>query len=323
MNVRKKQGRGRFWRQTLCFLMAAVFSLSLCACGSGQVEETAEQEEGVYTVYYKNQNETKLVSESYQASGSDASTLVRELLGEMRRQPEAIDVQSVFPESLTINQYEVESDFLTLYFDSTYQTLSSITEILLRAAVVKTLCQIPGVSYVSFYVNDQPLMDKSGTPVGIMQADTFMDSLNEDLDYMQPITLILYFANEAGDLLYETERTVLYSSDMPVEKLVINQLIQGPESEDAYPTLPENLALLGTTVKDGVCYVNFDSTFITDALNVQDYIPIYSVVNSLSELAGINRVQITINGSADVKFRENISFTTVFERNLDYVGGME
>ena len=58
MNVRKKQGRGRFWRQTLCFLMAAVFSLSLCACGSGQVEETAEQEEGVYTGYYKKQNGT-------------------------------------------------------------------------------------------------------------------------------------------------------------------------------------------------------------------------------------------------------------------------
>ncbi len=310
-------------KKALCILLAAFFSLMLCACQGGQPEEQPQQEDGVYTVYYKNQDETKLVPESYTVSGSDPSTLVRELLGQMRGQPEEINVQSVFPESLMMNQYELEGEFLTLHFDNTYQSMDSITEILLRSAVVKTLCQIPEISYISFFVNDQPLMDAKGVPVGIMQADTFMDSLNEDLDSMQPITLILYFANEAGDLLYETERTVLYNSDMPVEKLVINQLIQGPESENAYPTLPENLTLLGTAVKDGVCYVNFDSTFLTDALDVQDYIPIYSVVNSLSELSGINKVQITINGSADVKFRENISFTTVFERNLDYVGGME
>ena len=156
-----------------------------------------------------------------------------------------------------------------------------------------------------------------------MQADTFVENLNEDLESMQPVTLILYFANQEGDLLYETERTVLYNSDMPLEKVVVNQLIQGPSGDDFYPTLPENLTLLGITVKDGICYVDFDSSFISGARDVKDYIPIYSVVNSLSELTNISKVQITINGSTDVKFRENISFSTVFERNLDYVGGME
>lgn len=303
-------------------LLVCLCLLTLCACGQKKREEEISGE-GVYTVYYKNQSSTKLMSENYRASGTDDTTLVRELLGKMREHPEDIELLSVFPENLSVEKYEREGAFLTLYFDSLYAELDPVPEILLRAAVVKTMCQIPGVSYVSFYINDQPLMDANGAPAGIMQADTFVENLNEDLESMQPVTLILYFANQEGDLLYETERTVLYNSDMSLEKLVVNQLIQGPSGDDFYPTLPESVTLLGITVKDGICYVDFDSSFISQALDVKDYIPIYSVVNSLSELTNVSKVQITINGSTDVRFRENISFSTVFERNLDYVGGME
>ncbi|MCI8673707.1 MAG: GerMN domain-containing protein [Lachnospiraceae bacterium] len=299
-----------------------VCSLFLCACKQEKPQENA-QEEGVYAVYYKNQSGTKLMTENYRAAGTDETTLVRELLGKMRDHPDDINLLSVFPENLSLSKYEREGAFLTLYFDSLYTEMDPVSEILLRAAVVKTMCQIPGVNYVSFFVNDQPLMDANGAPAGIMQPDTFMENLNENLESMQPVTLILYFTNETGDLLYETERTVLYNSDMPLEKLVVSQLIQGPSSEGVYPTLPETLTLLGVTVKDGVCYVDFDSSFISGALDVKDYIPIYSLVNSLSELTNVSKVQITINGSTDVKFRENISFSTIFERNLDYVGGME
>lgn len=310
------------YMRVLCLALVLLAPAGLCGCGKSRTEEDHTTQEGVYAVYYKNQSGTKLISESFQAAGTDVSTLVRELLGEMRANPDQIDLQSVFPEALSLARYETDGAFLTLYFDGTYYDLDAVSEILLRAAVVRTICQIPEVNYVTFFVNNQPLMDSTGTPVGIMQADSFVENLNENMESMQPVTLILYFANEEGDLLYETERTVLYNSDIPLEKLVINQLIQGPSGEGVYPTLPETLTLLSTKVKDGVCYVDFDSSFTSDALGVQDYIPIYSVVNSLSELSGISKVQITVNGSADVKFRENISLETVFERNLDYVGGM-
>ena len=37
----------------------------------------------------------------------------------------------------------------------------------------------------------------------------------------------------------------------------------------------------------------------------------------------MNRVQISVNGDKEVLFRESISLNTMFERNLDYIGGME
>ena len=74
---------------------------------------------------------------------------------------------------------------------------------------------------------------------------------------------------------------------------------------------------------DNVCYINFDENFLrgSGSLAVADYIPIYSIVNSLAEAAGINRVQIAVNGSVNVKFRDSISLESPFERNLDYIGG--
>ena len=46
---------------------------------------------------------------------------------------------------------------------------------------------------------------------------------------------------------------------------------------------------------------------------------IYSVVNSLVELNNVNKVQITINGETNIMFRESVSLSTVFERNLNIV----
>ena len=45
--------------------------------------------------------------------------------------------------------------------------------------------------------------------------------------------------------------------------------------------------------------MNFDETFLTGSGNlaVADYIPIYSIVNSLAEAAGISRVQYSCSGA--------------------------
>ena len=55
-------------------------------------------------------------------------------------------------------------------------------------------------------------------------------------------------------------------------------------------------------------------------MEVRDYIPIYSIVNSLAELGTVNRVQFSINGSTNVMFRDTLSLDTTFERNLDCIG---
>ena len=73
------------------------------------------------------------------------------------------------------------------------------------------------------------------------------------------------------------------------------------------------------STKDGICYVNFDEGFLGQGYNVLEEIPIYSIVNSLTEIPGINKVQILINGETNRVFQESIRFETIFERNLDLI----
>ena len=131
----------------------------------------------------------------------------------------------------------------------------------------------------------------------------------------------LYFTDANGTLLYPEKRSVMHNVNTSVERVIIEELISGPEQPGLMPTLNSDIKILNVSVNENVCYVNFDAAFLNNSLEVKDYIPIYSIVNSLSELSNVNRVQITVNGSQEVTFRETISLNTLFERNLDYTGG--
>lgn len=74
---------------------------------------------------------------------------------------------------------------------------------------------------------------------------------------------------------------VRYSSNVPKEKLIVEKLMQGPTGNGAYPTINPDTNLLSVTIKDHVCYVNFDSTFLTSVYDVLPEITIYSLVDSI------------------------------------------
>jgi germination protein M len=194
-------------------------------------------------------------------------------------------------------------------------------EILCRAAIVKTLTQLENISYVDININNKPLKNQNGEEVGLLSPGNFIESDDTSMVTKHTITLMLYYTNEEGNALIETNRQILYDNSLSLENLVINELISGPNTEDLYPTLPSTLKVLSVSTKDGICYVNLDSSFVTDALDVSEYVPIYSIVNSLVELSGITKVQISVNGSFDLVFKEKIPLTQIFEWNSDYLGG--
>ena len=72
-------------------------------------------------------------------------------------------------------------------------------------------------------------------------------------------------------------------------------------------------------MNDSVCYINFDAAFLDGVADVSEYVPIYAIVNSLTELTTVTRVRILVNGSQDVMFRDIVSLNTAFERNTEYM----
>ena len=77
--------------------------------------------------------------------------------------------------------------------------------------------------------------------------------------------------------------------------------------------------LLSVTTKDGICYVNFDSTFLISAYDVLPEITIYSIVDSLVEGAGVRQVQITINGESNAKYMEKVDLSQPLNEEQDWI----
>lgn len=298
----------------LLLMVALVCMLTAC----DEVEVTGTPVE----ISYLNQTETKIIPEVHYLQAQDTKEQIVEVLSLLSEVPESKELKATLSGGLYIVSYTYDAGQVIVSLSEKYKELSKTTEVLTRAALVRSLTNIPGVDYVMLTVNGETLVDSSGTAIGIMTADMFLDGVGTPFNSYEQTTIRLYFANETGDGLVFINRNLLHNMDMSnisMEKLVIEQLIKGPVNDASYATINPETKLLGVTVKDGICYVNFDSGFLTPVNNVTSEVAVYSVVNSLVELTHVNKVQISIEGNKDMKFREKYELSTVFERNLQVI----
>ena len=186
------------------FLLLAVLSV-LSGCAG---KKTVEQSGNAYTIYYLNTSGIQLVGSEYRTETTDLDALVRELLDKMGNVPADLDCQRALPERIEKITYRIEGNVLYLYADANYALMNSVQEILCRAALTKTLTQIPDIEYLSIYCAEQPITDAAGNPVGMLSASDFVDSIR-DVNSFERTELTLYFANEAGDQLVEEKREVM------------------------------------------------------------------------------------------------------------------
>ena len=220
-----------------------------------------------------------------------------------------------------IYEYKVDSNgLLSLRFSPDYNASQSITEVLRRAAIVKTLCQLDGVSAVEFYIGTQPLLNSGGKPVGMLTAEDFIDSTGENTDFYQEAKLSVYFANEDGDALVESNLKITYDGTVSTERLILEQLMEGPVLGEMQAVIPKGTVLNKVTIRDGICYVDFNEKFMETRKGITAEVAVYSVVNSLTELSNVYKVQFLINGSTRKNY-QNLDFSSAFERNLEIVEG--
>lgn len=305
-----KMKRKRKIALCLCILLTSVVLLSGC-------KETQAETNSV--IYYINKEETKVVPVAYERKAKDTEGAITELLAKLDETPDSVEYKRSLAGNVGIPGWTLEERSLRLNFGSEYYEMDSVEEVLCRAAVVRTLIQIDGVDSVSFYVADSPLTDASGTVIGLMTADSFIENPGEQINSIQTTTITFYFANQEGDALVKEVQERHYNSNVPLEKLVMEQLIKGPISKDAQSALPSGTKLVSVSVLDGVCFVTLDNGFLAQDSEIKDEVVLYSIVDSLCELPNINKVQISVNGDTSILFREKYPLSRLYERDLDYL----
>lgn len=302
-------------------LWAVLLTLVLLSGMTGCARE--EREDSGLLLYYLNEDLSSLNALSYlmEDGKSKADLSPQEMADDMLEQlaTPSGDVRSIAPiQNFTVTGTTLQNGTLTVFLSSDYEELETVREILTRAALVNTLCQIDGVDSVSFLCGDHPLTNEDGSVVTAMNSDMFIFNSGKEIMNYEKVRLHLYFANEDGDQLVDTYRNVVYNSNISMERLVVEQVLKGPNSDVVFPTLNPASKVLSVTTRDGVCYVNLDQAFLTEPYGVTSQVAIYSLVNSLTELSSVSAVQITIEGKTGKAFMDS-SLSSAFERNLSVV----
>jgi len=138
----------------------------------------------------------------------------------------------------------------------------------------------------------------------------------------ESVTLVLYFGDDQAMEILPERRTVQVPSDPnqrpPMEKLVVEELLKGPQDSLLRKTLPPEARLLSIQVTDGLALVNFSKEIQTKHWggSAGESMTIRSLVNSLTELPSIQKVQILVEGKKVETVAGHFDATEPFSREV-------
>ncbi len=307
-------------RFSVSLMILLLIFISLCSACSEKPSETTK--DGSFYVYYRELGKSDLFPvEAVLGDSIDDDNLIWSVYSHMSSGGDEANYSSAVPKDIELRDYRIDDGNLVLNFDSTYLVLEKKEELLFRAALVSTFTQLPDISTVEIRVEGQPLVTAGTTVVGPQRGTDFVDIIGNGLNAYSRTEATLYFSDETGNLLVPRKRMLTYSNATTLESQVVNSLIAGPDAEDesAFRTIPVGVKNLSVSTIGGVCHVNLSDAMLSEASGVSPEVCIYSIVDSLTEISGINSVQISINGISNMVFMDRIDLKENLKQNLDLI----
>jgi len=177
--------------------------------------------------------------------------------------------------------------------------------------VVSCLLVTAGCSHLPFSQNTKGTGEKGNSVKG--QGAKTNPMPIDPYEQAKEVKITLYFKHEVADYLVPEERTVL-QDQQSLEQLVVEELLKGPKKFERLLVMPPGTKVIDVTRKADTVFVNLTDDFLkpidlstvpgredtseADIAKVQarlKRLAIYSIVNSLTYLSGVNHVQLMVN----------------------------
>ncbi len=309
-------------KKLLCFLTVLGLVVGLAGCGlmvsSSSGVQPSASEQKTY-LYFLNEDEDQLSWVEYHFNEPDTEGRVVEMIALQSQKPKNKKDVLLLPDGVKIQDYKLSDQALTLDLSAGFDDQTQTRKTLCIGGLVRSFVQIDGVDKILFTVDGRDLTDSSGNAVGALTDDSFVDNAGKNINAYQEMEMTLYFTDQTGSKLIPETRKVYYSSNEPVEKAVVEELIQGPSEEGHYPVFSTDTQVLSVISQAGICYVNFDDSVQKTILSISEEIPIYAIVNSLSDTCHTKKVQFSIDGESDTVFRNSMDLSVQYTRNDDLI----
>lgn len=279
---------------SLCILLIMVCSLFGC---------TPREPMQKVTFYYLNDSRTILEAEVKEIPQTkylnDTAGIV---IAELLQGPDSEFLHSPFPEGTSLNSLSLDNRLVKIDLNNKFKFDKEINALFARTSIVRTLCDLNGIDRVQITVAGKPLTAVDGTKIGILQKSDFID--DSELVVADYKAVVLYFADEHEQYLTPEHRTVIVNAKESLENVLVNELIKGPENDKLLKTVPESTKVLSIETKEGICFVNLSKEFKTEhpGGSSAETMTIYSIVNTLTELSHIEKVQFLIEGQKEEEY---------------------
>jgi len=126
------------------------------------------------------------------------------------------------------------------------------------------------------------------------------DSINYPIINPMPegyqVAIHLFYPQKHYDILKEEVR-IVNLENKKLETVVIEELLKGTQKSEFRNIIPNGVKVLSVYLQDDIAYVNFNKALIKEDLDEsEEAFIIYSIVNSLTKIENIDKVQILIEG---------------------------
>lgn len=276
---------------------------------SGCMPAQPQREQGMRFYYCVSADTHTGPAVSYELDELENAT-VDSLLHRLFNGPNQTDLIKTFPAGTRLLGWEISDDVLTIDLSEEFGGLSGIALRKAEYCIVLTLSQIDGMERFAITVDGRQL---PGTGTGILTADDVV--LKGEIQDPITVSSQLYFplSDMSGLGLEYRVFEVADPSALAQANGVLDQLKLGPEEEEMTSFLNSAGKLTAVSIQDGICIVEVDSAALSAIYADQTAFPLYlySIVDSLIELDGIDAVSFVIEKIAVPGFED--SYGAVYE----------
>jgi germination protein M len=236
--------------------------------------------------------------------------------------PRGGNLQNTIPEDLRFERVEIVGNVMEIYFPGSYHEMSPYAEGLFRASLVETMRSLPFINIegVLILVDGEELIGPFGEPVGVMTDERVLVGVPIMPRRVFEPTITLYFVSADVDGLIPEERIVEHPAGIPIEHVIIEELIAGParEGDGKISTIPEGTRILGVLTEGGLCSINLSAEFTDNFGGSQTLaeLTLQSIVRSIMENQNnVSSIQFLIESERRESFNGVPYFDTLFERD--------
>ena len=272
----------------LCLMLFAT------ACGNKDkdVAVVGSNENGMVDIYYPKDYQVVKKDKQYQIKQPDSLTAsIEELMAQLKE---------YFSEDMEYHTYMIDGDNnVSLQFVSSDEVGTEYF-LLAKAAITETLFQLEDINSITITI-----VDEQGNTISqnLYLPGSFYFYDYAEKEHLNDVEVSLYLATAGGDKLYSESMVISLKNNTTIEEMIVEELADRG-------AIPKDTEINSVSISQGICYLDLSEEFQDGVRGVKKEIVLYSLVNSITSISGIDKVHISIDGETIDKYGDTIDISS-------------